>query len=154
MSPAVLGAGHDLRLELGEASNDFLRPHEREVFTKGDDLFLDRRGCPMWTLGRGPGSILKTCQARLIMAAEPLVHRLPTDTVARRKLGDPVAATQIVFNEPRSFEHATGLLPRHSTLLAQSLRKVLPMFPVCSVTYVPGLYPRGRDTITRAGSRL
>jgi len=38
----------------------------------------------------------------------------------------------------RPFQHRTGLLPWHGH--PPSRGRVLPMFPVCSVTYVPGLY--------------
>src|SRR6266516_8136317 len=97
------------------------------------------------------------------MTCEPLVSDTAADAVARGELGDGEEPGEVGFDESHPFVHRTGLLPWHNTP-SLSRGTVLPMFPVCFVTYVPGLYlcrsrraavrwPGGRAALHSASSQ-
>ena len=90
---------------------------------------------------RRPAAIAESFTPALIESVQPLVARFPTDAVPRTQLGHVVQGQAVIPNEAFSLFHRCRLQPGHRST-SQSIPSVVvsPMFPVCSVTYVPGLY--------------
>ncbi len=87
----------------------------------------------VWSLMRArvrcPAMMVEPAAAALLIAIEPLVARVATDTITQAQLGHrPVSVFKIV-DKVSSFEHRIGLQPGH----ASSSHKV-----GASVTHVPG----------------
>ena len=88
-------------------------------------------------------------------AAQPLVSRLPADSVASAQLSHGVKAFGVISNEVNALLHGCSLHPGHRPtsrvrVRSRSLGGVSPMLPVRSVTYVPGLY----QTLSNTGLNL
>jgi hypothetical protein len=97
---------------------------------------------------RCPRSIDQPVGATGVMPRQPLVQRSPTDVVASSQLGNREETAQVILDESHSFQHRTGLLPRHG--LPPSPRRkcypcprsvLLPMSPVCTGA-APDFEPR------------
>lgn len=131
------------RFEFGEPGDDLLRAHEREAPAELNHGLFHGLRSSMRTCNRSPGAISQSCQPARVVPCEPLVKGLPTDVISRRELADGEAATQVILDKPSTFEHATGLLPRHPTLLDRYGREevcypcsrsvLLLIYPVCTL---------------------
>ena len=95
----------------------------------------------MRTPSRCPAEIAESGPSTLIESIQPLVARFPTNPVPRTQVGHGVQGQLMIANEAFSLFHRCRLQPGHRST-SQSIPSVVvsPMFPVCSVTYVPGLY--------------
>ena len=93
----------------------------------------------------GPSARVGSC--------DPLVAGCPADAVALAELGHRVEARPYVGDEVFTLVHGARLIPGHGPTSGRSARvAVSTMFPVYSVTYVPGLYRMAHNTrLLRSG---
>jgi hypothetical protein len=143
------------RVPPAEPVQELVRPPARVLPTGLADQRCHRVGDFVRTSLRCPAAIAKSVTAALVESVQPLVARFPTDPVPRTQLGHGVQGRLMIANEPFSLFHRCRLQPGHRST-SQSIPSVAvsPMFPVCSVTYVPGLYLTEGHTATGAIASL
>ena len=92
---------------------------------KRDDLLDDGRIGLARRVMRPAGELVKAVLARLLVAVDPLVGRLPGNAEAVRQVGDRVELQLVVFEEPLSLFAHGNTPPGHGQHLPS--KEVLPM---------------------------
>lgn len=124
-----------------EVVKEFAWPPTRVSLTHGDDAFFDRDRRSMRTGMRSPTYIIQCLKPSFVIAADPLVTGFSADAEPLTQLSHRIEAILVGQDKASSFIHRVGMEPRHdntSFVSNDAAKKVLPMYPAKSVTYVPG----------------
>jgi hypothetical protein len=96
---------------------------------------------PMRARQRRPTAHLQPTAAVLRDARDPFGTGLPADVIALQQLTHGEVPSPVIGEKLLTLVHWGALRPWHRNLrLLATIVGVSPMYPVSSVTYVPGLY--------------